>query len=60
LEQLPLRQREVLERMNAGESSEQIGKAMNITPTSVRSLKRFALSAIKLKVQQFEDGNKES
>lgn len=60
LQQLPVRQREVLERVNAGESSEQIGRAMNIHPSSVRSLKRYALSVIKSKVQQFEDGNKES
>jgi DNA-binding NarL/FixJ family response regulator len=55
VEQLPTRQREVLERFSAGETSANIAKALNIMPTTVRSLKRFALAVIEAKVLEYED-----
>lgn len=55
LEQLPARQREVLERFSAGETSANIAKALSIMPTTVRSLKRFALAVIEAKVLEYED-----
>ena len=55
VEQLPTRQREVLERFSAGETSANIAKALSIMPTTVRSLKRFALAVIEAKVLEYED-----
>lgn len=47
IENLPTRQREVLERLAAGESPGEIAEAIKIDISTVRSLKRHALSNVK-------------
>lgn len=43
---LPVRQREIMERFLAGESTDSISRAMDIHENSVRSLLRFARGAV--------------
>ncbi len=47
MEKLPPRQLELVERLQAGESTRQIASAMQITQASARSLKRHAMNFIR-------------
>lgn len=56
IDQIPHRQKEVLEKLAAGISVAEVGKEMGIGPNTVRSLKRHALAFIREKMaRHFEE-----
>ena len=50
LESLPPRQKDVIQRLRAGQSTQQIAEGLGLSQASVRSLKRYALMLLKNKL----------
>lgn len=53
IEKLPSRQRELIERIQAGQSTSEIAKEMQIATASARSLKRHAMNFIRVHCEHF-------